>query len=127
MTKAAALYAFFSSFGIPAYEENSVPTGEEGGAPPFPYLTYELITDSFGADVPISFSIWYCSTSWTEANQKESEISAYIGRGGVHIACDGGSIWIKRGTPWAHRMGDDSDEMVKRIYMNLSVDFWTED
>ena len=127
MTKAGALYQFFSAFGIPAYEENSVPTNEDGGAPDFPYLTYELITDSFGQDVPISFSIWYRSTSWTAANQMEETISKFIGRNGVHITCDGGSIWIQRGTPWAQRMGDDSDDMIKRIYMNLSVDFWTED
>ena len=127
MTKAAAFHTFFSSLGIPAYEENSVPTGEDGGAPAFPYLTYELITDSFGGEVAISASLWYRSSSWTQANRKEEEISGRIGRDGIHIACDSGSIWFKRGTPFAQRMGDDSDKMVKRILMNLSVEFWTED
>lgn len=127
MTKAAALYSFFSSFGIPAYEENTVPIDEDGGPPSFPYLTYELITDSFGAEVILSFSAWYKSTSWTEANQMEETISKRIGRGGIYITCDSGVIWIKRGTPWAQRTGDDSDQTIKRIIMNLAVEFWTED
>ena len=29
MTKAAAIYNFWAGFGIPAYEENSVPSGED--------------------------------------------------------------------------------------------------
>lgn len=127
MTKAAALYQFFSSFGIPAYEESSVPTNEDGGAPSFPYITYEVITGSFGEEVALSFSAWYKSTSWTEANQMEETISKRIGRGGIYLLCDGGVIWIKRGTPWAQRTGDDSHTSIKRIIMNLSVEFWTED
>lgn len=135
MTKAAAIYNFYSSFNIPAFEENSVPTYEEdkGNSSPddtdlkFPYLTYELITDSFGTEIPISFSIWYRSESWTAANAKEKEISAAIGRGGKILPCDGGAIWLKRGTPFAQRMGDDSDEMVKRIYFNVSAEFITAD
>ena len=135
MTKAAALYNFYSSFNIPAFEENSVPTYEEdkGNSSPddtdlkFPYLTYELITDSFGTEIPISFSIWYRSESWTAANAKEKEISAAIGRGGKILPCDGGAIWLKRGAPFAQRMGDDSDELVKRIYFNVSAEFITAD
>ena len=29
MTKEAALYNFWSMFGLPAYEENAVPSGED--------------------------------------------------------------------------------------------------
>ena len=56
MTKASALYNFFSSFGINAYEETLVPTKE---APKLPYLTYQLITDSFDNEVLIPVSLWY--------------------------------------------------------------------
>ena len=127
MTKAEAFYQFFSSFALDTYEENSVPGNEDGGSPSFPYLTYELITGSFGDEIPISFSVWYKSTSWKEANRKADEIEKYLGRAGVHVPCDGGSIWFKRGTPFAERMGDASDQILKRISMNLSVEFWTED
>ena len=46
MTKEAALYQFWSSFGLTAYEENSVPAQAA-----FPYISYEVITDSFGAQI----------------------------------------------------------------------------
>lgn len=124
-TKAAAFYDFFSSFGMKAYEENSVPSNEDGG-PEFPYITYELITDEFGDEVPITFSTWHRSESWIEANAKAEEISERIGRGGIFLDCKGGAIWIKRGSPFATRRGDDSDDLVKRVYFNISVEFWTE-
>lgn len=126
MTKAAALYQFFSSFGLTAYEENSVYDMDE--APSFPYLTYELNTDSFSdTSTSLSCSLWYRSTSWVQANDKVEEISKAIGIGGIMLKCDGGYIWIKRGSPFAQSMGDDSDDMIKRKYINISADFFTVD
>ena len=122
MTKAAALYDFFSSFGLAAYEENTVPDEAT-----FPYLTYPVTTDSFSEySVPINFSLWYRSTSWREINAKCEEISAHIGISGVLIKCDGGRIWIKRGQPFANSMGDPNDEQVKRKSINLILDYLTE-
>ena len=94
MTKVEALYSFFSSFGIPAYEENSVyAMADNGNAPSFPYLTYEVKTDYFGeSDTNISFSLWYRSMSWVDINAKSEEISAAIGRVGKLLDFDGGRI-----------------------------------
>lgn len=125
MTKAAAVYQFWSSFGLDTYEENSVYQMDE--KPTFPYLTYELNTDSFdGEAVALSASLWYRSTSWTQANAKAEEISAAIGRIGKIIECDSGYIWIKRRSPFSQSMGDDSDDMIKRKVLSVSVEFWTE-
>jgi hypothetical protein len=121
MTKAAAIYNFWNSF-LTAYEENSVPTDAT-----FPYITYQLVTDSLGNDVQLAASIWYRGSSWVDANAKAEEISNVIGRGGVFLACDGGKIWLKRGTPFAQNMGDDSDNLIKRKYLNLSAEFLTAD
>ena len=123
MTKEAALYNFWSMFGLPAYEENAVPAGEDGAE--FPYITYQVVTDSFGNDVALTGSVWYKSTSWKEANAKAQEISNILSRGGVTIACDGGIIWIRRGVPFAQSMGDDSDDQIKRKYINLVAEFMT--
>ena len=123
MTKEAALYNFWSMFGLPAYEENSVPSGEDGAE--FPYITYQVVTDSFGNDVALTGSVWYKSTSWKEANAKAQEISNVLSRGGVTIACDGGIIWLRRGVPFAQSMGDDSDDLIKRKYINLVAEFMT--
>lgn len=123
MTKAAAIYQFWGSFGLPQYEENSVPTGED--APEFPYITYQMVTDSFGYETALTASIWYRSESWVEANAKSDAVSTYIGRGGKIIPCDGGAIWIKRGTPFSQSMSDEIDTMIKRKYLNITAEFIT--
>lgn len=123
MTKAAAIYKFWSSFGLTAYEENAVPTGDD--APKFPYITYQLVTDFFGNEVLMTGSLWYRSTSWAQANAKAEEISEAIGLGGKIIKCVGGRIWLKRGTPFAQRMGDETDSLIKRIHINITAEFFT--
>lgn len=119
MTKAAAIYQFWGTF-LTAYEENTVPENAS-----FPYITYQLVTDSFDTDVQMTASIWYRGSSWTQANAKAEEISNYIGRGGVFLNCDGGKMWIKRGTPFAQNMGDESDNLIKRKYLNITAEFFT--
>ena len=126
MTKASALYNLFSSFGIEAYEETLVPTGDE--APKFPYLTYQLITDSFDNEVLIPVSLWYRSeASLLALNTKTEEISQRIGRGGVFLDCDGGKIWIKRGSPFAQTMSDPNDNTIRRKLINITAEFFTAD
>ena len=122
MTKAAAIYQFWSSFGLTAYEENTVPTDAA-----FPYITYQLVTDSFDREIPLSASLWYRSESWTAINAKTEEVSQKISRGGKIIPCDGGAIWLKRGQPFAQNMGDESDNLIKRKYLNIAVEFMTAD
>ena len=128
MTKAAAIYQFWNSFGIKAYEENTVIDADEEGnpvEPTFPYITYQLVTDSFDREVASAASLWYRGESWTAINAKTEEISAHIGLGGKIIKCDGGRIWIKRGQPFAQNMGDESDDLIKRKYLNLTFEFLT--
>ena len=122
MTKAAAIYQFWNSFGLTAYEENTVPTDAT-----FPYITYQLVTDSFYREIPITASIWYRSESWTAINAKTEEISQKISRGGKIVSCDGGAIWLKRGQPFAQSMGDESDDLIKRKYLNITAEFMTAD
>ena len=122
MTKAAAIYQFWNSFGLTAYEENTVPDDAV-----FPYITYQLVTDSFYREIPLAASIWYRSESWTDINGKTEEISQTISRGGKVIPCDGGAIWLKRGQPFAQNMGDESDDLIKRKYLNITAEFMTAD
>ena len=122
MTKAASIYQFWNSFGLAAYEENSVPDDAT-----FPYITYQLVTDSFDREIPLTASLWYRSESWTAINAKTEEISQTIGRGCKVITCDGGAIWLKRGKPLAQNMGDESDDIIKRKYLNITAEFMTAD
>ena len=122
MTKAAAIYQFWSGFGLTAYEENTVPTDAA-----FPYITYQLVTDSFDSEVATTASLWYRSESWASINAKTEAISQKISRGGKIISCDGGAIWLKRGQPFAQNMGDESDDLIKRKYLNITAEFMTAD
>ena len=122
MTKASALYQFWNSFGLTAYEENTVPDDAA-----FPYITYQLVTDSFGYEIQLTASLWYRSESWKTINAKTEEISQKISRGGKIISCDGGAIWLKRGQPFAQNMGDESDDLIKRKYLNITAEFMTAD
>ena len=122
MTKAAAIYQFWNSFGLTAYEENTVPTDAA-----FPYITYQLVTDSFDREIPLTASLWYRIESWTGINAKTEEISQTISRGGKIIPCDDGAIWLKRGQPFAQSMGDESDNLIKRKYLNITAEFMTAD
>ena len=120
MTKAAAIYRFWSGFGLTSYEENTVPTDAA-----FPYITYQLVTDSFDREVAATASLWYRGESWTAINAKTEEVSAHICLGGKIIKCDGGRIWIKRGQPFEQNMGDESDDLIKRKYINVVYEFMT--
>jgi hypothetical protein len=120
LTKAAAIYSFWNGFDVVAYEENTVPSDAS-----FPYITYQLVTDSFDREVAATASLWYRGESWTAINAKTEEIAQHIGLGGKIIKCDGGRIWIKRGQPFAQNMGDESDDLIKRKYLNLTYEFLT--
>ena len=117
-TKEAALYNFYSQF-LPAYEENSVPDDAV-----LPYLTYSMLTDDFGAEIALTVSVWYRETSWANCNAKTREIETAVSAGGVILPCDGGGIWLKRGTPFAQNMADDDDQ-IRRKYINLTAEYIT--
>ena len=121
MTKASAIYQFWNDF-LTAYEENTVPEDAT-----FPYITYQLVTDSFNNDVQLTASVWYRGEGWLQANAKAEEISKAIGSGGKILKCDNGRIWLKRGTPFAQNMGDESDNLIKRKYLNITAEFLTAD
>lgn len=117
-TPESALTTFFKSLMTNAYEENAVP--KDAG---FPRLTYNVITGCLGEKIPLSFSIWYRSSRWADANAKARYIYNYIGESGVFLPCDGGCIWITRGTPFSQHMGDDTDNQVKRVFMSIVAEY----
>lgn len=124
MTKAEALHEFWSGFGLKAYDAYSVPTGDN--LPDLPYITYNVQTDSLGAILLLNGSLWYGSSSWKDVEAKAQEIAKAIGENGYVIKdVDGGYVWIKKGNPFAQRMSDEGDRMVRRVYLNITVEFLT--
>ena len=120
MTKAEALYGFWASFGMDAYEEGSVPDGAG-----FPYITYPLVSSDFGQDVAMTADVWYRSTTITGINDKTNEIAGRIGHGGVKLPCSRGHIHLYCGSPWAQLMGDPDDDMIRRMHLNITARFNT--
>lgn len=120
MNKAEALYGFWASFGLSAYEEGSVP---EGAA--FPYITYPLSVGDWGAVVPLTADLWYRTTALGNINDKTGEIAGRIGLGGVKLYCSGGHIHLYCGSPWAQLMEDPDDDMIRRMHINITARFNT--
>ena len=121
MSKASALHAWFSGFGITAYEETSVKSSAS-----MPYLTYTYATGDFDSgEVPIIVNLWYQSDSNVAINAKAEEIYARIGRGGVTVPVGDGAIWLRRGSPFCQAIAEPSDANIRRRYINITAEFLT--
>lgn len=120
MNKAQAIHNFWSRFGLPAYDQFTVPDKAR-----MPYITYSVKENAFGQPVSLTGSLWYRSNSWEDITLKSYEISNFITLGGRVFNIEGGKMWIYRGTPFAQRMSD-TDDTVRRIYMNITAEFFTE-
>ena len=120
MTKDKALHAWFSQF-LTAYPTSNVPEDAV-----FPWLTYELITGSWeSGEIALTVNLWYYTESEAIPNAKAQELSDAIGYGGVTLPCDGGFIWLKRGSPWCQNLQDDTDPNIKRRYINVTAEYMT--
>lgn len=121
MTKAAAIQKFFSSFGMEAYTTASVPDDAV-----FPYLTYELAVSAWEeGEVALTVDLWFHTESEAIPNRKAEELSAAIGQGGAMLRCDGGYVWLKRGSPWCQSIRDEADRSIKRRYINVTAEYFT--
>lgn len=120
MDKEQAIQNFWSQFGIPAYDENSVPDDLS-----YPFITYSVATDMLDDVVSLYGNIFYRSPSWKDITQKKEQIAEYIGAGGVTVKIDTGYVYFCQGTPFAQRMSEPGDDMVKRYYIQLQTEFLT--
>lgn len=121
MDKAQALQKFWSSFGLPAWDELSVPEDAQ-----MPYITYETATDSFDNTVYLSASIWYRQLSWKDITKKTEEISrAIYDMNPIGTKIEGGRMVIFPDTPFARRMADESDRMIRRMVISITAEFLT--
>ena len=122
MTKGEAIQQFWESFGLTAYDENTVPDDA-----PFPYITYQVHTGSIGDVCIVNTSLWYRSYSWKEISEKTEEISEAIAKMyPPSIKINGGRLYITKGAPFAQRMGDASDDAIRRMLLSINYEFLTE-
>ena len=121
MDSLAALHNFWSSFSIPAYDENTVPDGA-----PLPRITYNKAVPEPFSNTMLTASIWYRSTSWVDITQKMYEIYRAIGPGGKKIDFDGGQIWLRRDNSFVTSVPDE-DPAIRRYFLNVVAEFQTAD
>ena len=123
MNKSQALYNFWSSFGLEAYDQFTVPTGS--GLPDFPYITYEVSEDEIDYPVLLTASLWYSGTSWEAVEAKAQQNAERIKRMNA-IKLDNGYMTITSASPFARRMDDPNDGGIRRIVLNVTVEYFTE-
>lgn len=111
----AALYTFFSGFGIPAYAEDSVPDDAV-----LPYITYQIAVPEWRGKTSIYARVWYRSTSFAAISAKVGEIDAAIGEA-FCIPVSGGAVYLYKETPFAQFMPQIGDLMLKCMYLNMSI------
>ena len=114
-----ALHNFWSSFDIPAYDENSVPDDAQ-----MPYITYTAEIASFEQVLLLTGSIWYRSTKWAEISQKAEEIARSLSSYRLEDVEGKQYLFLTQGSPFAQRMKDE-DDTVKRIYINVMAEYFT--
>ena len=119
---AQAVQSWLSGFSIPAYAAAAVPSDAD-----FPYLTYELVIgELYGGEVNMPVNLWYHGDSEAAPNAKARELYHDIGIGGRLLPCDGGCIWVKRGSPWCQSVViEGEDEHIKRRYINVNLEYLT--
>ena len=122
MRKSQAIQYFWSLFGLKAMNEYTVPTGDD--KPDFPYITYSVSESAIDEPVAMSASLWYRSSSWSDIEIKTNEIAEYI-KTMNPIKIDDGYITIVGGTPFAQRLDDPSDDMIRRMIINVTVEYFT--
>lgn len=114
-----ALQNFWSSFDIPAYDENSVPDDAQ-----MPYITYAAEISSFENVLLLTGSVWYRSTRWAEASQKAEEIARSLASYRLEDVNEDEYLFLTQGNPFAQRMKDE-DDTVKRIYINIMAEYFS--
>lgn len=122
MDKYEAYQNYWEQYVNEAYQSGTVP--DDAG---FPRITYTIPVAEFEQTVSAEVNLWDRSTSWKDIKQKSDEIYDAIGLGGVLVPYDNGNgkIWIRRGVPFAQPMQDADDELVRRMYILLELEFFT--
>ena len=110
---AAALKTFFSSFGLPAYAEGSVPDDVTT-----PYITFSLSVPEWNTKSSMYAQVWDRTTSNAGIIRKADDIVAAVGQG-HRIPLDGdGYLVIWPESPLVQLMTDGD---FRSAYINLAI------
>lgn len=133
MNKEQAYSEFWSGFGVLAWEENSMPDDEtiqsliDAGVAEakYPYIAYQVIVDDLGHPVFPTASIYDRSTSWKRVDELANVISERIQKMNT-IKLDNGRMFITKGSPFMQPQMESEDMNIRRVILNLGIEFFTE-
>lgn len=118
MDKWQAQQAYWSSFGLTAYDETTVPTDAVE-----PYITYEAVSGSLDGQMSVSASLWYRGNRWDQISQKAEQIQR---QGNKEIKIDGGYMKVRvPASNFAQRMDEPNDKTVRRMLLSVEIEFIT--
>lgn len=122
MDKWQAQQEIWSGFGLPAYDEMTVPDDAV-----MPYITYEAVAGNIGAATQVAVNLWYRSNSWADISKKAQQIASAVDNMPSSFKIDGGRMKIRLpdGAPWGTRMEEPSDRGVRRIRIAVEIEFLT--
>lgn len=116
---AAALYSFFSGFGLKAYTEYNVPDNAT-----LPYITYQDIQPDWRGQSTLYARLWYRSNSLREISAKADEIAAAVGEA-VSLPTPGGFVMLSKDSPFAQLMPMEGDDTLRVIYLLFTIQAYT--
>lgn len=128
MDKWQAQNTYWNSFGIPAFQEDTVPReipDGKGGMKPLemPYITYEMVSGSLDGLMSVDASVWFRGTKWSEICQQTDAMAKIADR---EIKIDGGYVKFRKSVGyWAQPLSDPNDDKVRRMRLNVEVEFLT--
>lgn len=104
---------------LPCFVEGDVPAGQA-----MPYVTHRMQIGAFGDQGSIEVDVWCPPGAAAKADGYALSLRAALGMRGDIVECDGGAVWLTRGTPFAQPVPDDRAE---RRYCNIDIDYLTSD
>lgn len=109
---AATLKTFFSGFGLPAYQEGSVPDDVE-----LPYITFSLSEPEWNTKASMYARVWDRTTTNAPIIRIADQIARAIGIQ-KRLPMDGGYLIIWPETPLVQVLVDGD---IRSAYINLSI------
>ena len=115
-----ALYNFWSSFGLNAYPEDTVPDNVET-----PYITYSIRQPDWADPDSLYARVWYRSDSYTGVMAKVDEIGRKLESGYSVPTDDGGCVILMKDSNFAQFQPYEVDPNMKVAYLSLIMHAFT--
>lgn len=118
LDKWSAQKVYWSSFGLPAYHELTVPDDMEGK---YPYIAYQAVNGQLQGVMNVSASVYYKGTSWATIMQEIGQMEKAIDR---QIFIEGGIMKVRKPlSHFAQPMSDGGDTKIRRMLLTVEIEF----